>query len=35
LFSSPKAQEYSRILEGVSGTILIGLSSKIALSSNN
>jgi threonine/homoserine/homoserine lactone efflux protein len=34
LFSSPKAQEYSRILEGVSGTVLIGLSSKIALSSN-
>jgi threonine/homoserine/homoserine lactone efflux protein len=34
LFSSPKAQKYSRILEGVSGTILIGLSAKIALSSN-
>jgi threonine/homoserine/homoserine lactone efflux protein len=34
LFSSPKAQKYSRILEGVSGTILVGLSAKIALSSN-
>ncbi|PSV35193.1 LysE family translocator [Photobacterium sp. GB-36] len=34
LFSSPKAQKYSRTLEGVSGTILIGLSAKIALSSN-
>jgi threonine/homoserine/homoserine lactone efflux protein len=34
LFSSPKAKKYSRILEGVSGTILIGLSAKIALSSN-
>lgn len=34
LFSSPKAQKYSRILEGVSGTILIGLSAKIALSGN-
>jgi threonine/homoserine/homoserine lactone efflux protein len=34
LFSSPKAQEYSRILEGTSGIILIGLSSKIALSSH-
>lgn len=34
LFSSPKAQKYSRILEGVSGTILIGLSAKIALSTN-
>lgn len=34
LFSSPKALKYSRILEGVSGTILIGLSAKIALSSN-
>ncbi|EDM66976.1 Putative threonine efflux protein [Moritella sp. PE36] len=34
LFSSPKAQKYSRVLEGVSGTILIGLSAKIALSSN-
>tara|TARA_R110001583_G_scaffold18667_7_gene74062 strand:+ start:852 stop:1481 length:630 start_codon:yes stop_codon:yes gene_type:complete len=34
LFSSPKAQRYSRMLEGVSGTILIGLSAKIALSTN-
>lgn len=34
LFSSPKAQKYSRVLEGGSGTILIGLSAKIALSSN-
>lgn len=34
LFNSPKAQKYSRILEGVSGTILIGLSAKIALSTN-
>jgi threonine/homoserine/homoserine lactone efflux protein len=34
LFSSPKAQKYSRALEGVSGTILIGLSAKIAFSSN-
>lgn len=34
LFSSPKAQKYSRILEGVSGAILIGLSAKIALSTN-
>ena len=34
LFSSPKAQKYSRVLEGVSGTILVGLSAKIALSSN-
>jgi len=32
LFSSPKAQKYSRFLEGISGTILIGLSAKIALS---
>jgi len=32
LFSSPKAQQYSRVLEGVSGTILVGLSAKIALS---
>jgi len=34
LFSSAKAQKYSRALEGVSGTILIGLSAKIALSGN-
>lgn len=34
LLSSPKAQKYSRVLEGVSGTILIGLSAKIVLSSN-
>lgn len=34
LFSSPKAQKYSRVLEGVSGTILVGLSAKIALSSD-
>ncbi|WP_298941746.1 LysE family translocator [uncultured Psychromonas sp.] len=34
LFSSPKAQQYSRILEGISGTILVGLSAKIALTSN-
>jgi len=32
LFSSPKAQQYSRVLEGVSGSILVGLSAKIALS---
>ncbi|ATG79517.1 LysE family translocator [Pseudoalteromonas sp. 1_2015MBL_MicDiv] len=32
VFSSPKALKYSRVLEGVSGTILIGLSAKIALS---
>jgi threonine/homoserine/homoserine lactone efflux protein len=35
LFSSPKADKYSRVLEGVSGTILVGLSAKIALSNNN
>lgn len=34
LFSSPKAHKYSRILEGISGTILVGLSAKIALTSN-
>jgi threonine/homoserine/homoserine lactone efflux protein len=34
LFSSPKAQKYSRVLEGISGTILVGLSAKIAFSSN-
>ena len=34
LFSSPKAQKYSRILEGISGTILVGLSAKIALTSH-
>ncbi len=34
LFRSPKARKYSRILEGVSGTILVGLSAKIALTSN-
>lgn len=34
LFSSPKAQQYSRILEGISGTILVGLSAKIAFTSN-
>lgn len=34
IFCSPKAQKYSRILEGVSGSILIALSAKIALSSN-
>lgn len=34
LFNSPKAQKYARVLEGVSGAILIGLSAKIALSSN-
>ncbi|GLS90106.1 lysine transporter LysE [Psychromonas marina] len=32
LFSSPKALKYSRVLEGVSGTILIALGAKIALS---
>lgn len=32
LFSSSKAQRYSRVLEGISGTILIGLSAKIAFS---
>ncbi|MDN2663055.1 LysE family translocator [Psychromonas sp. 14N.309.X.WAT.B.A12] len=31
LFNSSKAKSYSRILEGVSGSILIGLSAKIAL----
>jgi threonine/homoserine/homoserine lactone efflux protein len=35
LFSSPKTQKYSRALEGISGTILICLSAKIALSNNN
>jgi threonine/homoserine/homoserine lactone efflux protein len=35
LFSSPKADKYSRVLEGVSGTILVSLSAKIALSNNN
>jgi threonine/homoserine/homoserine lactone efflux protein len=35
LFSSPKAEKYSRVLEGVSGTILVSLSAKIALSNNN
>jgi threonine/homoserine/homoserine lactone efflux protein len=34
LFNSPKAQQYSRVLEGVSGSILIGLSAKIALTDN-
>jgi len=34
LFSSAKAQKYSRMLEGISGTILVGLSAKIALSDN-
>ena len=34
LFSSPKEQKYSRILEGISGTILVGLSAKIALTSH-
>lgn len=34
LFSSPKAKNYSGVLKGVSGTILVGLSAKIALSSN-
>jgi len=34
LFRSSKAQKYSRGLEGISGIILIGLSAKIALSSN-
>ena len=33
VFNSDKAQKYSRILEGVSGTILVGLGVKIALSS--
>lgn len=34
LFSHPKAVKYSRMLEGISGTILIGLSAKIALSND-
>lgn len=34
LFSRPQAQKYTRVLEGASGTILIALSAKIALSSN-
>lgn len=34
LLSSSTSQKYSRVLEGVSGTILIGLSVKIALSDN-
>ncbi len=34
IFTHPKASKYSRGLEGLSGTILIGLSAKIALSSN-
>jgi len=32
LFHNPKAKKYSRTLEGVSGSILIALSAKIALS---
>ncbi|EED26886.1 lysine exporter protein (lyse/ygga) [Vibrio sp. 16] len=32
LFSRPNAQNYSRILEGVSGTLLIGLAAKVAIS---
>lgn len=32
VFSSPKAQGYTRMLMGVSGTLLVGLSAKIALS---
>ena len=34
IFTSPKAQQYSRVLEGVSGTILIALSAKIAFITN-
>lgn len=32
LFNSPKAQKYSRVLDGLSGSILIALSAKVALS---
>ena len=34
LFASSKAKKYSRIIEGVSGGILVGLGAKIALSNN-
>lgn len=34
VFTSSKAQQYSRALEGVSGAILIGLSAKIAFIGN-
>lgn len=34
IFSSPKAQQFSRGLEGISGGILIALGIKIALTSN-
>jgi len=34
VFNSPKARQYARTLEGVSGTILVGLSAKIAFISN-
>jgi len=34
LFRSSKARKYSRMLEGVSGSILVVLSAKIALTSN-
>ncbi|WP_022942484.1 LysE family translocator [Psychromonas hadalis] len=33
LFRSPQAQKYSRVLEGVSGTLLVALGAKIALTS--
>jgi len=32
LFNSPKAKKYARVLEGISGALLITLSAKIALS---
>ncbi|MCG6507836.1 LysE family translocator, partial [Vibrio parahaemolyticus] len=32
LMGSPKARRYSRVLEGVSGVLLIGLAGKIAVS---
>ena len=34
LFNSPKAKKYARVLEGVSGSLLIALSAKIALSND-
>ncbi|EKO3604242.1 LysE family translocator, partial [Vibrio metschnikovii] len=32
VFSRPNSQRYSRGLEGVSGVLLIGLASKVAIS---
>jgi len=34
LFNSAKAQKYSRVLDGLSGSILIALSAKVALSAD-